>query len=145
MTLLKKRLWLGISLLFACYYGICFYYFIFNHEYIVQDDARQHVVWLQRYIDPDLFPNDVIANYFSGLAPLGFKYLYLGAAKLGIEPILLAKLLPPILAVVTTVYIYLFTLQILPIPIAGFISSLLTNQLIWLNDDLVSSTARAFI
>ena len=141
----RNLLWLGISLLFACYYGICFYYFVFNQEYIVQDDARQHVVWLQRYIDPDLFPQDLIADYFSGLAPLGFKYLYLLAAKLGVEPILFAKLLPPVLAIITTVYIYCFTLQILPIPIAGFISSLLMNQLIWLNDDLVSSTARAFI
>ena len=140
-----RKLWLGISLLFTCYYGICFYYFVFNQEYIVQDDVRQHIVWLQRYIDPDLFNNDLIAKYFTGVAPLGFEYLYLFAAKLGIEPVLFAKLLPPLLAIVTTIYIYLFTLRILPIPIAGFISSLLLNQLIWLNDDLVSSTARAFI
>jgi len=141
----QSRLWLGISLLCTCYYGICFYYFVFNQEYIVQDDARQHIVWLQSFVDPDLFPNDLIAEYFSGLAPLGFKCLFLLAAKLGIEPILFAKLLPPILAIVTVIYIYLFTLKILPMPIAGFISSLLLNQLIWLNDDLVSSTARAFI
>jgi hypothetical protein len=136
---------LGISLLVALYYGFCFYYFVFNQEYIVQDDARQHVVWLQRFIDPDLFPDDLIANYFSGLAPIGFKFIYLSVAKLGFEPILLAKLLPPILAIVTTIYLYLFTLQIFPIPLAGLISSLLINQLIWLNDDLVSATPRAFI
>ena len=141
----NNRLWLGISLLFACYYGICFYYFVFNQKYVVQDDVRHHIVWLQRHIDSDLFTQDIIADYFTRLAPLGFKYLYLWAAKLGIEPILLAKLLPPILAIITTIYIYLFTLQLLPIPSAGFISSLLMNQLIWLNDDLVSSTARAFI
>ena len=137
--------WLCISLLVALYYGAHFYYFVFSHEYIVQDDARQHVVWLQRFSDRDLFPHDIIADYFYGLAPLGFKSLYLAAAKFGLEPILLAKILPPILAIITTVYIYLFTLQILPIPIAGFVSSLLINQLMWLNDDIVSATARAFI
>ena len=137
--------WLGISLLIALYYGAQFYYFVFSHEYIVQDDARQHVVWLQRFIDRDLFPHDIIADYFYGLAPLGFKFFYLAAAKLGVEPILFAKILPPILAIITTVYLYLFTLQILPIPITGFINSLFINQLIWLNDDLVSATARAFI
>lgn len=136
---------LGISLLVAFYYGFCFYYFVFNQEYIVQDDARQHVVWLQRYVDADLFTDDLIANYFSSLAPIGFKFFYLFAAKLGIEPILLAKLLPPVLAIVTTIYIYLFTVQIFPIPLAGLISSLLINQLLWLNDDLVSATPRAFI
>lgn len=137
--------WLGISLLFTLYYGVCFYYFVFSQEYVVQDDARQHVVWLQRFVDPELFPHDLIANYFIGLAPIGFKSLYLIAAKVGLEPILFAKILPPILAIVTTVYLYLFTLKILPVPIAGFISSLLINQLIWLNDDLVSATPRAFI
>ena len=137
--------WLGISLLVSLYYGAQFYYFVFSHEYIVQDDARQHVVWLQRFIDRDLFSHDIIADYFYGLAPLGFKSLYLAAAKLGLEPILFAKILPPILAIVTTVYVYLFTLQISSIPIAGFISSLLMNQLIWLNDDIVSATARAFV
>ncbi|MEN9568316.1 MAG: hypothetical protein RLZZ69_3512, partial [Cyanobacteriota bacterium] len=139
------NLWLGISLLVTLYYGLCFYYFVFNQEYIVQDDARQHVVWLQRFIDPDLFPNDLIANYFSGLAPIGFKFIYLLAAKLGFKPILFAKFLPPILAFITTIYLYLLTLQIFPIPLAGFISSLLVNQLLWLNDDLVSATPRAFI
>jgi hypothetical protein len=136
---------LGISLLIPLYYGFCFYYFVFNQEYIVQDDARQHVVWLQRFIDGELFPDDLIANYFSGLAPVGFKYLYFLLAKLGLEPILLAKLLPPVLAVITTIYLYLFTLQIFPKPLGGLISSLLINQLLWRNDDLVSATPRAFI
>jgi hypothetical protein len=137
--------WLGISLLVTLYYGICFYCFVFNQEYIVQDDARQHVVWLQKFIDPQLFPHDLIADYFSGLAPIGFKFIYLSGAKLGLEAILLAKLLPPVLAIITTIYLYLFTLQIFPLPLAGCISSLLLNQLIWLNDDLVSATPRAFI
>ena len=139
------KFWLGISLLCSLYYGVCFYYFVFNHPYLIQDDARQHIVWLQKFIDADLFPHDLIANYFTELAPLGFKSLYFFAAKLNLEPILLAKLLPPILAIITTVYLYLFTLQIFLLPIAGLISSLLINQLMWLNDDLVSSTARAFI
>ena len=140
-----SNFWLSISLLATLYYGLCFYYFVFNQEYIVQDDTRQHVIWLQRFIDPELFPHDLIADYFSGLALFGFKSIYLFGAKLGLEPILLAKLLPPVLAIITTIYFYLFTLQIFPLPLAGCISSLLINQLIWLNDDLVSATPRAFI
>ncbi|MEL6579173.1 MAG: hypothetical protein AAFQ14_05445 [Cyanobacteria bacterium J06621_12] len=139
------NLWFGLSLLVTLYYGVWFYYFVFSQEYIVQDDVRQHVVWLQRFIDPELFPNDLIANYFSGVSTWGFKTLYFLAAKVGIEPTLLAKILPPILAFITTIYLYFFTVEILPVPIAGFISSLLANQLMWLNDDLTSATARAFL
>ncbi|MEO0846458.1 MAG: hypothetical protein AAFY50_08525, partial [Cyanobacteria bacterium J06648_1] len=139
------NLWFGLSLLVTLYYGVWFYYFVFSQEYIVQDDVRQHVVWLQRFIDPELFTNDIIAEYFSGLATWGFKTLYFLAAKLGVEPILLAKILPPVLAFIATIYLYLFTLEIFPVPMAGFISSLLGNQLMWLNDDLTSATARAFL
>ena len=85
-----SNFWLSISLLATLYYGLCFYYFVFNQEYIVQDDTRQHVIWLQRFIDPELFPHDLIADYFSGLALFGFKSIYLFGAKLGLEPILLA-------------------------------------------------------
>ncbi|MEL7076292.1 MAG: hypothetical protein AAGM46_10235 [Cyanobacteria bacterium J06582_2] len=139
------NLWFGLSLLVTLYYGVWFYYFVFSQEYIVQDDVRQHVVWLQRFIDPELFTDDIIAEYFSGLATWGFKTLYFLAAKLGVEPILLAKILPPVLAFIATIYLYLFTLEIFPVPMAGFISSLLGNQLMWLNDDLTSATARAFL
>ena len=136
---------LSISILFTLYYGLYFYYFVFSQEYIVQDDVRQHIVWLQRFIDPQLFTDDIISQYFYNLAPLGFKSLYIWTAKIGIEPLLLAKLLPPILTLITTIYTYLFVWQILPMPIAGCLSSLFINQLMWLNDDVVSATHRAFI
>ncbi|ELS00846.1 hypothetical protein Xen7305DRAFT_00005470 [Xenococcus sp. PCC 7305] len=57
----------------------------------------------------------------------------------------MAKILPPILGLITSIYVYLFTLEILPIGICGFFSSLFITQLIWLNDDLVSATPRAFL
>lgn len=141
----KKFFWLGVSLVITLYYGLYFYYYVFSHKYIVQDDVRQHIVWLQRFIDSELFSQDIISEYFYSLAPLGFKSLYIYVAKLGIAPLLLAKLLPPILALVTTIYIYFFALELLSIPLAGCLSSLFMNQLMWLNDDLVSATHRAFI
>lgn len=141
----NQYFWLGISLVITLYYGLYFYYYVFSQKYIVQDDVRQHIVWLQRFIDPELFPQDIISEYFYSLAPLGFKSLYVAAVKLGIAPLLLAKLLPPTLAIVTTVYVYFFTCEILSIPVSGCLSSLFINQLMWLNDDLVSATHRAFI
>ncbi len=137
--------WLGISLLIPLYFGLVSLYFAFNNDYVVQDDARQHVVWLQRYIDPTLFPNDAIADYFTSVAPLGYKSFYWFFAHLGIEPIILAKILPLLLAIIATYYLFLFSYAVLPLPISSFWSCLFFNQLIWLNDDLISATPRAFI
>ncbi|MDJ0534595.1 MAG: hypothetical protein QNJ70_19290 [Xenococcaceae cyanobacterium MO_207.B15] len=138
-------LWFGISLLIPFYFGLISLYFAFHDDYIVQDDARQHIVWLQRYVDPSLFPDDAIADYFTSVAPLGYKSFYWLLAKLGIEPIITAKILPLLLAIIATYYLFLFTYSILPLPISSFWSCLFFNQLIWLNDDLVSDTPRAFI
>ena len=145
MKIKNYYLWVGISLVFTIYYGLISYYYGFSQDYIVQDDVRQHIVWLQKFIDPELFPNDFIADYFKSLAPLGFKTLYFGGAKLGIEPIWLARILPTVLSIITTVYTYLFTLKILPKASSGFLATLFVNQLIWLNDDLITATPRAFI
>lgn len=139
------RLWFGLSILVCLYYGLISAHYGLSQDYIVQDDARQHVVWLQRFIDPQLFPDDLIADYFMNLAPMGYKAVYWLTAKIGIEPILLAKILPIFLGLITTIYTYLFSLQILPFPSNAFLSSLFLNQLIWLNDDLIGSTPRAFL
>ena len=106
---------------------------------------RQHVVWFQQFIDSSLFQDDVIANYFRSVAPAGVSSLYWLGAKLGIEPLLLAKLLPLPLALVTTGFVYYTTLAIVPVPLAGWLATLILNQHIWLNDDLVSATPRAFL
>ena len=112
--------------------------------YIVQDDARQHVFWLQRLNDQELFSNDLIANYFSSVAPAGYKFLYWLANLLGLEPFVFNKFLPLLLGIGTSIYIFLVTIEIFPVPVAGFLASLLLNQNLWLLNDLVSGTPRAF-
>ena len=116
----------------------------FDSPYTVQDDARQHVFWLQRFSDRDLFPNDLIADYFSSVVPVGYKFIYWLANLFGIEPFLFNKILPLGLGVATSIYMFLVTLEIFPVPLAGFSASLLLNQNLWMLDDLVSGTPRAF-
>ncbi len=114
------------------------------NAYTIQDDARQHVFWLQRLNDSELFTNDLIADYFSSVAPAGYKFLYWFANLLGLEPLVFNKILPLLLGVGTSIYAFLVTLEIFPLPLAGFLSSLLLNQNLWLLNDLVSGTPRAF-
>jgi hypothetical protein len=45
---------------------------------VVADDAAQHIFWMYRFVDPELFPKDLSAAYFSdsSAAPWGYHALY---------------------------------------------------------------------
>jgi hypothetical protein len=135
--------WLLLSLLVPLYFGIITLTYALP-DTIVQDDARQHVVWLQQFFDPALFPDDAIANYFQSVAPPGYKFLYWSFAQLGVSALVLAKWIPIVLAIITTVYFYQFCLVLVPIPVVAWFSALILNEMIWMKDDLCSATPRAF-
>ncbi|MGB3264779.1 MAG: hypothetical protein WBA89_12600 [Microcoleus sp.] len=137
--------WLTLSLTFAAIYGFLGMQQAFSAEYVVQDDARQHVFWMVRFVDRQLFPNDFIANYYQSVAPAGYSTLYKLAATFGIHPLLFHKILPLFLGLISTYYCFGLCLEMLPVPVTGFIASLLLNQHMWMTDDLASTTARAFI
>ncbi|WP_293059990.1 hypothetical protein [Okeania sp. SIO2B3] len=141
----QKIFWLILSLTFATIYSLLALKQAFSGEYIVQDDARQHVFWMRRFLDPELFPNDLIANYFQSVAPWGYKTFYWLFSQVGIDPIFLNKLLPLPLSLITAAYCFGICFQILPIPFAAFIASVLLSQNIWLQDDIASGTPRAFL
>jgi len=137
--------WLILSLCFSLYYSYLGLEQAFSSPYILQDDARHHIFWMQRFVDPDLLPNDLIADYFQSVAPFGYSTLYRVVAWLGVHPFIFNKLLPTGLGLLTTGYCFLFSLRLLPIPAAAFASSLLLNQSLWFRDDLVSATPRSFV
>lgn len=141
----QQVFWLSLSLTFAAIYAYPALRNALSHDYIVQDDARQHVFWMRRFLDSQLFPGDLIADYFQSVAPWGYATFYRLFAAVGIDPMALSKILPLGLGLVATAYCFGITLQILPVPIAGFIASLLLNQNLWMRDDLVSATPVAFV
>lgn len=137
--------WFILSLTFSVLYSAIALQEAFSSAYVVQDDARQHVFWMQRFLDPTLFPNDLIANYFQSVAPAGYSALYQLAAAVGVNPLVFNKLLPLALGLITSSYCFGVCLEILPVPVAGFIATLLLNQNLWIgSDDLVSATPKAF-
>ncbi|MEL6160335.1 MAG: hypothetical protein AAFR18_14080 [Cyanobacteria bacterium J06627_32] len=144
---LKNRrvaFWFGLSFIAPLYYGFVSFWYATSFSYIVQDDARYHIVWLQRLIDPALFPNDAIADYYDAIQGVGFRAFYRGVA-LGIEPLFFAKVLPLLLALVATAYLFWVALLVLPVPICGTLTTLILNQNIWVRDDLISASPRAFV
>ncbi len=117
----------------------------FSSSLIIHDDVRSHVFWMWRFIDPELFPNDLITDYFQSVAPYGYTALYKAGIAIGIDPITFNKLLPLPLVLITTAYCFWIAMMIFPVPAAGFIASLLLNQTTWNTHDIPSGTPRAFI
>ena len=137
--------WLGCSLIVASLFALDGLHAAFQSPYTVHNDARQHVFWMQRFLDPALFPGDLIAEYFQSVAPFGYAMLYKLFAALGLDPFVVNKILPGILGVLATLYCFQLCTAIFPVPFAGFLSTLLLNQNLWLRDDLASGTPRAFL
>lgn len=137
-------IWFGISLLTPLYFGLVSLNYA-TSGLIIQDDARLHIVWLQRLVDPELFPHDAIADYYAAIQPAGFKALYGGMAALGLEPLTVATVVPLLLGLITTAYLFGAALLLLPVPLCGVLTTLVLNQNMWLKDDLVSATPRAFV
>ncbi|MEM7061734.1 MAG: hypothetical protein AAF572_01015 [Cyanobacteria bacterium P01_B01_bin.77] len=140
----NQRIWLAASLGMAVIYGILFWRIAFASPYTIPDDGRQHLFWMLRYVDPGLFPGDIIADYFQSVAPAGYKTLYWLGAQLGLHPFLLSKLLPPLLGIVGTAYTFYLAIAIIPAPLVAFISTLILNQSLWMWDELASATPKAF-
>ena len=139
------RFWLAASLLFAAGFAAMGVLEAFQAPYTVQDDARQHVFWMQRFLNPDFFPNDPIANYFQSVAPRGYSALYRCLALLGLSPILASKLLPPLLFLLNAALMFGVCLQVFPIPAAAFAVSLLLGQALSVTDAVFSGTPKAFV
>lgn len=137
--------WFCLSMTCAAVLGLLSLRVAFGTEYTVQDDARQHVFWMERFTNPALFPGDLIADYFQSVAPTGYTTLYKAVAAIGVDPFLFNKLLPFALILISTAYCFGACLQVLPVPTAGFIASLLLNQNLIMADDLNSATPRAFL
>jgi hypothetical protein len=141
----RRWFWLLLSLAMSTIIPLVALQTAFGSEYVVQDDARQHVFWMSRFLDPALFPQDLTADYFQAVAPWGYATFYRLFAGLGIAPLLLHRLLPIALYGITTVYAFGTALQLVPIPVAGFLTALLLNQSLWMRDDLISATPVAFV
>lgn len=139
----RPHFWWLASLTVPLFYGGMALVFALR-PFVIQDDTRQHIVWMKRWADPSLFPDDWIMGYFQSASPVGMRLVYRGMAVVGIEPLLAAKLLPPILALLASIFLYRLTLRLFPVPATAFLAVLLLNQQLWLNDDLSSATPRAF-
>ena len=144
----RKLQWLlawGLALLTAYLLAQQTWEEIQEVDYRIQEDGRQHVFWMRRYLDPDVFPNDPIADYFQAMAPWLYRAIYWGGWHiLGITPHHLTFGLPFVLGLIAVSYAVVIGRHLSPIPWVGGLAGILCAQTLWMEDDLVSATPRAF-
>ncbi len=139
-------LWFALSLVFAAWCGVGGLRQAFAHPYVVQDDARQYLFWMERFFDPELFPHDLMADYFSSVTPPAYIALHrVAAVVFGIDPFLLNKLLPIILGLITAACTFMLSMRLLPVPAAAFAATTILTESLWLSDAIPSGTERAFV
>lgn len=141
----QRNAWLALLLVLALLHGLGHLGYVFSGPYVIQDDVRQHVFWMQRFDDPALFRGDYIADYFSSLAPWGYRALYWIANEIGLAPLTLSKILPVFIGLAAAWLAYRLSLLWLAVPGAAFAAALLLNQSLWLKDDITGGTPRAFV
>lgn len=76
----------------------------FLSPFIINDDVRQQLFWMARWLDPALYPPDLLSAYAAAYVPNGVKAVYYLAATLaGIGPLLCSKLATGLLFVTLAV------------------------------------------
>lgn len=116
----------------------------FASPYMFADDAREHLFWMARYLDPALFRGDPSADYFQSLAPAGYASFYWLLARAGVDPLLASKWLPAGLSLVAAAYFFGLARHVLRSPAAASLTTIFFIQCVWLSSDLSSATPRAF-
>jgi hypothetical protein len=138
----KTAVYFYLTVAVTLYFGIVSLMHAFSSPYIVQDDARQAIVWFERLFDSSLFPQDYIADYaLEGYSTYpGVKWIYELGILAHIRPLILAKCIPLILGLLTSIFYFRFCLSIIPSGFCAFLSTVILSQNIWTNDNLSSGT-----
>lgn len=138
------RGWPWVPLVAAAALSLVWLVLAFSDPFAMQDDVRQHVVWFEALRDPALFRDDFIAAFFVGNNTPVYKSFYWLPAQLGVSPLLMAKLYPVALTLLTAWLAFRFFLSTGVGTLAAAVGAVLFVQGIWVSDDIASATARAF-
>ncbi len=110
--------------------------------YVVNDDVRQQIFWMQQWLDPEIFKGDLLVDYARHYVPWGVKGLYWLASWVT-DPISFSQILPGLLFIVLGLCLYRLGLNL-----GGRRLGWVTLAIYWLMpffmDNLAGGLARAF-
>lgn len=113
--------------------------------FAIQDDARQFLAWTVRLDNPGALPGDLITDYWQSVTPRLLRGIYAGFAMIGISPVILARLIPPVLLLLSAFATWRAALVLTKgRALAAFITAAFTMALLVHEDSIFTATARAF-
>ncbi|OGX19465.1 MAG: hypothetical protein A3K83_01690 [Omnitrophica WOR_2 bacterium RBG_13_44_8b] len=122
--------------------SVNFQFPVFTSKYIVKDDVRQHIYWMQQFRDSDLFRNDLLTEYAKSYQPWGFIAVYY-LLSFFIDPIVASKIMPIILVVLSSVYIFKLVRHIVN-GYTGFLAALILMMTPHYLDRMTGGLPRSF-
>jgi hypothetical protein len=138
-----EHVWLAGALMFALLFAARRMAPLFSSESLIPDDLVQYVFWMAAFRDPELFREDLIAEYYRAVVPPAYTAMYWTLSWL-VEPLLATKLLPLLLALSTALFTFLLVRRLHPAPAAAFLSAVLLSWFEWRMGDLATATPRSF-
>jgi hypothetical protein len=81
-----------------------------TNPYVINDDVRQQIFWMQQWVDPELYQNDLLTEYAKNYVPWGVQAIYKAAAPL-INPVQFTKILTGLLFAITAGFLFGLGLQ----------------------------------
>ncbi len=85
--------------------------FVFAHReaikspYVINDDVRQQIYWMNQWQDNELYQDDILTQYARNYVPWGVQAIYWAASHV-IDPVQFTKVLAGLLFVVTAVFFF---------------------------------------
>jgi len=142
--MLKKNLLLFTSLIISFILACIVEHRIFTDYTAISDDVRNQIYWMARLIDPSLYPSDFIASYFTQpplISPV-VKFIY-QFVSCWIDPMKFSQILPFILVIISTFFLFQATSFTRGIRYAFWVSFAF-NLYIWTISGLPGGLPRGF-
>lgn len=96
---------LTLAALFSAAIFVFAHFQAFINTYVINNDVRQQIFWMQQWQDPELFRGDLLSDYARHYLPWGVQGIYWLASWV-VGPITFSKLLPGLLFVFLACCLY---------------------------------------
>lgn len=101
----KRMFYLLYVLIAACGVYLFAHWSAIANQYVINDDVRQQIYWMQSWTDPELFQDDLLSRYARNYVPWGVQAVYAVGAQF-MNPVQFTKVIAAVLFVVTAGFLF---------------------------------------
>lgn len=106
----RRHLYLVFAICAASLVYVLGHWAALTNPYVINDDVRQQIYWMQQWNDPELFQDDLLSSYARNYVPWGVQAIYYVASPF-MNPVQFTKVVAGILYVVTAAFLFGLALQ----------------------------------